>query len=136
MVTRGVLHFIGQVGRSCTAEGSVAAPGVLPGGFGYLRTMKLVYKPFGIVLGLLAGLVSKKLFDVVWGMFDKEEPPKPTTRDAEWSKVLAAAAVQGVTFKVTRAAVDRVGAKGWDHLFGVWPGDKKQEKSQAAEAVR
>jgi endo-1,4-beta-mannosidase len=88
------------------------------------------------VLGLLAGLLSKKLFDAVWGIFDQEEPPKPTTRDADWSKVLAAAAVQGVTFKVTRAAVDRVGAKGWDHLFGVWPGDQHQEKSQAAEAVR
>jgi hypothetical protein len=98
--------------------------------------MKLIYKPFGIVLGLLAGLASKKLFDVVWGIFDDEEPPKPTTQEADWPKILAAAAVQGVTFKVTRAAVDRAGAKGWDHLFGVWPGPKKQEKSQAAEAVR
>jgi pectin methylesterase-like acyl-CoA thioesterase len=98
--------------------------------------MKLLYKPFGIVLGLLAGLLSKKLFDVVWGLFDNEEPPKPTTQEADWPKVMAAAAVQGVTFKVTRAAVDRAGAKGWDHLFGVWPGEKRQEKSQAAEAVR
>jgi hypothetical protein len=98
--------------------------------------MKLLYKPFGIVLGLLAGLLAKRLFDAVWGVFDTEEPPKPTTREADWSKVLAAAAVQGVTFKVTRAAVDRAGAKGWNHLFGVWPGDKEQEKSQAAELVR
>jgi hypothetical protein len=98
--------------------------------------MKLIYKPFGIILGLLAGFVSTKLFNVVWGIFDNEEPPKATTRDADLPKILAAAAVQGVTFKVTRAAVDRAGAKGWDHLFGVWPGDKKQEKSQAAEAVR
>ena len=42
--------------------------------------MKLIYKPFGIILGLLAGFASKKLFDVVWGIFDNEEPPKPTTR--------------------------------------------------------
>lgn len=98
--------------------------------------MKLIYKPFGIILGLVAGFASKKLFDVVWGLFDQEEPPKPTTQEAGWSKVLAAAAVQGVTFKVTRAAVDRAGAKGWDHLFGVWPGEKKQEEAQAAEALR
>src|SRR3954470_4957194 len=97
--------------------------------------MKLLYKPIGIGLGILAGLLSKKLFEAAWGVLDKEEPPKPTTRDAEWKKVLAAAAVQGVTFKVTRAAVDRAGAKGWDHLFGVWPGEKRQEESQAAEAV-
>ena len=81
-------------------------------------------------------MLSKKLFDVVWGMFDKEEPPKPTTKQADWPKVLGAAAVQGVTFKVTRAAVDRAGAKGFEHLTGVWPGEKDQEKSQAAEAVR
>ena len=98
--------------------------------------MKLAYKPIGIVLGLLAGLVSKKLFDVVWGLIDDDEPPKATTRDADWPKVLGAAAVQGVTFKVTRAAVDRAGAKGWQHLFGVWPGPKTQEKSAAGDAVR
>jgi hypothetical protein len=111
-------------------------PGVCRTALGYVADMKLLYKPFGIVLGILAGLLSKKLFDVVWGIFDNEEPPKPTTQEADWPKVMAAAAVQGVTFKVTRAAVDRAGAKGWDHLFGVWPGEKRQEKSQASEAVR
>lgn len=98
--------------------------------------MKLLYKPFGIVFGILAGILSRKLFDVVWGIFDQEEPPKPTTRDANWPKVLGAAAVQGVTFKVTRAAVDRAGAKGFNHLTGVWPGEKRPDESQAADAVR
>jgi hypothetical protein len=98
--------------------------------------MKLLYKPFGIVVGILAGLLSKKLFEVAWGVFDKEEPPKPTTKEADWPKVLGAAAVQGVTFKVTRAAVDRAAANGWEHLFGVWPGERRPDESQAARAVR
>lgn len=98
--------------------------------------MKLIYKPFGIVFGLLAGFLSKKLFNVVWGIFDKEEPPKPTTKEADWPKVLSAAAVQGITFRVTRAAVDRFGAKVFYYFTGFWPGEKRQEKSQAAEAVR
>jgi hypothetical protein len=98
--------------------------------------MKLIYKPFGIIFGLLAGLVSKKLFDVVWGLFDDEEPPKPTTQETSWPKVVAAAAVQGVTFKVTRAAVDRAGATGYQHLTGVWPGEKKPDEAQAGEAIR
>jgi uncharacterized protein DUF4235 len=97
---------------------------------------KLIYKPFGIVIGILAGFVSKKLFSAVWGIFDDAEPPKPTTQEADWPKVLAAAAVQGVTFKVTRAAVDRAGAKGFNYFTGIWPGDKRQEESQAAELVR
>jgi hypothetical protein len=98
--------------------------------------MKILYKPFGLVLGLLAGLLSQKLFNAVWGIFDEEEPPKPTTEEANWPKVIAAAAVQGVTFRVTRATVDRLGAQGFRFFTGIWPGEKHQEESQAAQAVR
>jgi hypothetical protein len=97
---------------------------------------KLIYKPFGILIGIFAGFLSKKLFEAVWGMFDDEEPPKPTTEETTWPRVLAAALVEGVTFKVTRAAVDRAGAKGFSYFTGVWPGEHAPEKSQAAEAVR
>jgi hypothetical protein len=86
--------------------------------------MKLIYKPFGIVLGLFAGFLGKKLFEQIWGMIDDYEPPKPTTQHANWPKVLGAAAVEGVAFKVTRAAVNRAGARSFEHLTGVWPGEK------------
>jgi Protein of unknown function (DUF4235) len=89
--------------------------------------MKLIYRPVGIILGILAGIVSKKIFEQIWGLIDKEEPPKPTTEETSWPKVLASAAVQGVTFKVTRAAVDRAGATGYSRLTGVWPGEKAPE---------
>ena len=89
--------------------------------------MKLIYKPFGIVFGIIAGLLSKKLFELIWSKLDDEEPPKPTTELATWPKVLGAALVEGVTFKVTRAAVDRVGAKGFSHLTGVWPGERRPD---------
>jgi hypothetical protein len=98
--------------------------------------MKLIYKPFGILFGILAGFLSKKLFEVAWGVFDKEEPPKPTTQRTSWAKVVGAAAVEGITFKVTRAAVDRAGAAGFQHFTGVWPGPKETDESQASEAVR
>lgn len=98
--------------------------------------MKLIYKPFGLIIGLLSGLVASKIFSAVWGIFDKEEPPKPTTLETSWPKVLGAAAVQGITFKVTRAVVDRSTAKGFAFLTGAWPGPKTTKKSEAAEAVR
>ncbi len=98
--------------------------------------MKVIYRPFGIVMGILSGIVAKKIFGAIWGIFDKEEPPKATTQETTWPRVLAAAAVQGMTFKVVRAAVDRSGAKGFNWLTGIWPGEKRPEKSEAAEAVR
>ena len=98
--------------------------------------MKLIYKPFGILIGVIAGFFSKKVFEAVWGVFDNEEPPKPTTQETSWGKVVGAAAMQGVVFKVVRAVVDRYGAKGFHYLTGAWPGPKTTDKSQAAEAVR
>lgn len=89
--------------------------------------MKLVYKPFGIIVGILAGLLSRRIFNVIWSKIDEEEPPGPTTEEATWSKVVAAAAVQGVTFAVTKAVVDRAGARGFEHLVGVWPGEKRPD---------
>jgi Protein of unknown function (DUF4235) len=98
--------------------------------------MKLIYKPFGLIFGLVAGQFAKKIFNVIWGVFDEEEPPKPTTRDTSWAKVVGAAAVQGITFKVVRAIADRGAATGFSNLTGSWPGPKTTDKSQAAEAVR
>ena len=36
--------------------------------------MKLIYKPFAIVVGLLAGILSKKAFEKVWGAIADEDP--------------------------------------------------------------
>jgi hypothetical protein len=89
--------------------------------------MRLIYKPIGIVMGLFAGLLARRIFDFVWSRIDDEDPPKPTTEQARWSKVLTAAAVQGAIFRVTRAAVDRYGAQTWAYLTGFWPGEKRPD---------
>jgi hypothetical protein len=89
--------------------------------------MKLIYKPIGIVLGILAGLLGKRLFNFVWEKVDEEDPPKATTRDTSLAKLLGATALQGVIFRVTRVLVDRAGAKGWAHLTGSWPGEKEPD---------
>jgi len=98
--------------------------------------MKLLYKPFGIVMGLVAGMLSRKLFDLVWGLFDEEEPPKPKTANTTWTKLIVATALQAVTFKVVRAAVDRAGAKGFEKLTGTWPGEQEPDEAQASKFLR
>jgi hypothetical protein len=89
--------------------------------------MKLVYKPFGFLLGILGGLIGKRLFEFVWTKIDDEEPPESKTEEASWRRVLAAAAVQGLIFRVTKVTVDRYGAIGWRHLTGTWPGEKRPD---------
>ena len=89
--------------------------------------MGLIYKPFGIILGILAGLLGKRLFDFAWTKIDDEDPPKGTTEQAPWVKIVGAAAMQGVIFKVTRVIVDRFGARGFAYLTGIWPGEKRSD---------
>ncbi len=90
--------------------------------------MKLLYKPFGIVIGVIAGILARQVFNQVWGHLDSREPPKATTQETTWGKLLGAAAVQGATFAVTKAIVNRSGAKGFHRLTGTWPGETRPEK--------
>jgi Protein of unknown function (DUF4235) len=92
--------------------------------------MGLIYKPFGIVLGVLAGLLGRRLFGFIWTKIDDREPPEPTTEQASWRRVLAVAALQGVIFRTTRVAVDRYGAIGWRYLTGNWPGEKRPDPDE------
>ncbi len=89
--------------------------------------MKLLYKPFGIILGIIAGLIGRQAFNFVWGKLDDQEPPEATTEEAPWAKVVLAAALQGAIFSAVRAAVNRSGAQGYAHLTGVWPGEQRPE---------
>ncbi len=86
--------------------------------------MKLIYKPFALVVGLLAGILSKKAFERVWAAFADEDPSDPDDRDATWTEVLISAAVSGVIIKVVQALVRRGGAVGFERATGFWPGDQ------------
>ena len=92
--------------------------------------MTLLFKLFSIPVGLLTGQLAKKLFEQIWGMIDDREPPRANHEDAEFPKILAAAAVQGVIFKVTRVIVDRNAAQGWAYLTGTWPGEKRPDPDE------
>jgi len=89
--------------------------------------MKILYKPFGLIVSVAAGLIARQVFNQVWGHIDGREPPKPTTKETSWARLLGATAVQGATFAVTKAVVNRSGAKGFYWLTGIWPGEKRPE---------
>jgi hypothetical protein len=84
---------------------------------------KLLYKPlslsFGVLGGVLAGLVFKQVWKLATG---DDDAPNATDRDKGWAEVLTAAAIQGAIFALVKAAVDRGGAEGVRKLTGTWPG--------------
>lgn len=91
--------------------------------------MRFVIAPFTIAFGFLSALVAKRIFSVAWGMVDEEEPPSPKDRDVPWLKLLAAGALQGVIFRLTRIVADRGLRRGIMGVTGHWPGDRKPDPS-------
>ena len=85
---------------------------------------KLLFIPVSIGGGLVAGFVSKKVFDQFWGLIDEEEPPSSKHRDIDWRKLLVAAAVQGAIFRAVKEATDHASRRGFYRATGSWPGEK------------
>jgi Protein of unknown function (DUF4235) len=85
---------------------------------------KLVYKPLGIGVSVLGGILAGAVFKQVWKLVaGEEEAPKAKESEYGWREILPAAAAQGAVFGLVKAAVDRGGAEGFRRLTGVWPGD-------------
>lgn len=92
--------------------------------------MKIFYKPFGIVAGIIGARLGSKAFQAVWGRVDSLAPPEPTAGDAPLPQVVAAAALEAATMAAIGAVVDRAAASTFHYLFGAWPG-----KSRAAQPL-
>jgi hypothetical protein len=92
--------------------------------------MKILYKPFGIIASLIGARIAAAIFKSLWARIDEEEPPKPTTAEASFPKVVAAAMLEAATMAGVGAALDRAGARAFHHLTGFWPGDHEQEDDE------
>lgn len=90
--------------------------------------MKLIFAPFGIVAGLLAGLIAKKGFEQIWSVFDSEEPPAPDQEDASYPKLIAALLVEGAVFRATKGVVDHAIRRGFAGATGRWPGESSADE--------
>ncbi|MGR8007238.1 DUF4235 domain-containing protein [Streptomyces hypolithicus] len=83
---------------------------------------KVLYKPagmaFGMAGGMLAGMAFRRLWKTVAG---EREAPAPMDRSRRWREILPVAALEGATFAVVRAAVERGGATVVYRTTGYWP---------------
>ena len=88
---------------------------------------RLLFIPFGIAAGLIAGLVGKFAFDKLWGLIDEQEPPEPEHREASMPKLVAALALEGAIFRTTRGIVEHGARRSFQRFTGEWPGEPRPE---------
>ena len=90
--------------------------------------MKFVFMPISIGGGLLAGMLARKVFDQIWGLFDEEEPPDSKYREIDWTKLLIAAAIQGAIFRALKEATDHASRRAFARTTDTWPGEERPER--------
>jgi hypothetical protein len=91
------------------------------------KALKIVFVPFSVISGLVAGMVGRKIFEQAWGLVDKDEPPTPKHRDVPWLKLIGALLVEGAIFRAVRGLVDRGSRQGFARLTGTWPGERRPQ---------
>jgi hypothetical protein len=73
--------------------------------------MKHLYKPIGLLVSVLGGLVARALFKRLWrAVADERDAPNAKDRERSWREVIAAAAMQDAVFGGVKALIDRAGA--------------------------
>ena len=89
---------------------------------------KLLYKPVGMLVGILGGMIARAVFKQIWKVSTGEdEAPKATDGRRSWREVLLAAALQGAIFAVVQATLDRATAQGTGRLTDDGPGEDARE---------
>ena len=87
---------------------------------------KILYRPFGLVSSMAAGMIASLIFKKVWARAapgEHSDPPKPLESEYPLRELLLAAAIQGLIYSVIKASVDRGGARAFQKWTGEWPGN-------------
>ena len=92
--------------------------------------MKLLYKPFAIIAGLIASRLGKGAFRALWSKIDDKSPPSKTMAEEPLPKVVGAAALEAATMAGIAAAMQQLSAKAFHYLVGAWPGDKREDEEE------
>jgi hypothetical protein len=88
---------------------------------------RLLFAPFSIAAGLIAGFIGKKLFEQLWGVVDDEEPPDAEHREIEWPKLIVALVIEGAIFRLVKGLVDHGARRSYQRMTGSWPGEEAPE---------
>jgi Protein of unknown function (DUF4235) len=89
--------------------------------------VKFLFLPLSVGLGLIAGLLGRKIFEQIWGLVDEEEPPHAEHREISVPKLLIALMIEGAIFRLVKGLTDHGARRGFARLTGTWPGEEAPE---------
>jgi len=88
---------------------------------------RILFAPFSIVAGLIAGMIGTRLFKALWGLVDDQEPPDAEHREIQWPKLIAALVIEGAIFRLIKGLTDHGARRGYERFTGSWPGEEEPE---------
>jgi len=95
--------------------------------------IKLLYKPVGMLVSVLGGVIADAIFKRGWKVAaGEDDAPKATDAQRGWREILLAAALQGAIFGLVKAVIDRGAAEGTRKVTGVWPGGNGEPSGKEA----
>jgi hypothetical protein len=89
--------------------------------------MSFIFMPIGIIGGIMAGLLGKKIFEQLWGVIDDEEPPEAKHREVSYGKLAVALLLEGAIFRLIRGFFGHGARRGFHRFTGTWPGEEAPE---------
>ena len=90
--------------------------------------MTVLFRPFGLVTGLIAGLIARRIFEKSWASMADEEPPSPEHRDPGMKMLIVALLLEGAIFTLVRGLTDHGARVAFSRYTGAWPGKEEKEE--------
>jgi Protein of unknown function (DUF4235) len=91
--------------------------------------MKILFVPFSILSGLVAGFLAKKIFDGIWRLVDDEDAPEAEHKEISILKLALALLIEGAIFRAVRGLVDHEARRRFHSVTGKWPGEEAPEQT-------
>jgi hypothetical protein len=90
---------------------------------------KILFRPLSLLGGLVAAAIGRRLFESLWSLFGREQPPDPKDREVPLRKAIPALLLEGAVLRAARGIADRASREAFSRLTGAWPGEERAEQS-------
>lgn len=91
--------------------------------------IKLLFRPVSILSGIVAGLLARRSFALIWRLVDDKRPPQSDQRAVSVPKLALALALEGAVFRAVKGLVDYASRRGFADFTGRWPGSEGPDQS-------